>query len=137
MSNANGFVAEPFGPLYPKLGAGVAKFRKLANPTAEQRQAHGAAVEAAILASQSAWWRTERAVVPPNCASGTWHNNADGSVGEAIRAKQNAALLAWPDKQRRERTDAELREAYQRAMAEKWSAERLAPPEVVARVMAA
>ncbi len=114
---------EPFGPLYPDLGASVAKFRRIKNPTWEQRQAHGEAVEQAIRALQRQAMARATPTIPPSCASGTWHNggdyangHADGSVGKAIRAKHRASLLACPEKVRKARTDAEWRKMYIKAM---------------------
>ncbi len=41
-----------YGPVYPDLGASVAKFRRIKNPTREQRAAHADAIEKAIRAKQ-------------------------------------------------------------------------------------
>lgn len=70
-------------PIYPLLGLSVAKFRRIKNPTWEQRQAHGEAIE------------------------------------KAIRKKQENALLAYPEKVRKARTDCEWRSMYIEAMKEK------------------
>jgi hypothetical protein len=75
------------GPIYNIGSATLAKMRRVQNPTWEQRQAHGEAVEQAVLAAQWSALQRELPSFRPNCASGTWHNNADGKVGEAIRAK--------------------------------------------------
>jgi hypothetical protein len=85
-------VPEPFGPLYPNLGASVAKWRKIKNPTPEQREAHGRAIEEAIRALQRR------------------------DIGAALRAQQSRALLAFPEKVRRERTPVEWRDLYANAM---------------------
>jgi hypothetical protein len=112
-------LCQPFGPTYPALGASVAKYRKIANPTAAQRRAHGDAIGAAIRALQRAELQRELPSFRPSCASGTWHNNADGKVGEAMRAKHHAALLAAPGNERCARTDMEWRDKYRAAMREK------------------
>jgi hypothetical protein len=107
-------------PEYPAIPA-AKKFRAIprADLTTEQSIAYSDALTSTVRRLQDAWWRSERAVMPPTCASGTWHNNADGSISEAIAARQRAALLACPDKIRAARTDEELRAAYAAAMHEK------------------
>jgi hypothetical protein len=116
-------------PEYPAIPA-AKKFRAIprADLTPEQSIAYSDALTSTVRRLQDAWWRSERAVVPPNCVSGTWHNNADGSVGEAIAAKQRTALmrpqfLLGTERGgvviNRERTDEELRMAYAAAMQEK------------------
>jgi hypothetical protein len=113
-------------PEYPAIPA-AKKFRAIprADLTTEQSIAYSDALTSTVRRLQDAWWRSERAVVPPNCASGTWHNNADGSIGEAIAAKQRAALMrpqfldAKGAPVNRERTDEELCAAYAAAMHEK------------------
>jgi hypothetical protein len=110
---------EPFGPDYPKLGAAVAKWRKIANPSPAQKQAHGDAVSAAIRALQRAALARELPTIRPSCSSGTWHNNGDGSVGRAVADQHRRALLACPDAIRRARTAAEWQSLYDEAMAEK------------------
>ena len=109
------------GPIYPKLGWAVAKFRKIPriSLTPAQRDAYSATLVTAIAALQRAELQRELPSIRPHCASGTWHNNADGKISEAIRAQQRAALLAYPDKVRRARTQQEWRELYQRAMQDK------------------
>jgi hypothetical protein len=107
----------PFGPAYPVLG--LAKFRKIKQPSPEQRRAHGEAVGEAIRALQKRELQRELPEIRPSCASGTWHNNGDGKVGEAVRAQHRAALLAWPGKVRSSRTEAQWQTMYQQAMADK------------------
>lgn len=111
-------------PEYPAIPA-AKKFRAIprANLTAEQSIAYSDALTSTVRRLQDAWWRSERAVVPPNCVSGTWHNNADGSIGEAVRSQQRTALMrpqflgpAPGGVINRERTDEELRMAYAAAM---------------------
>lgn len=111
-------------PEYPHI-PGAVKFRKIANPTAEQRRAHGDAVSAAIRAMQAAALRRACLEPRPSCDSGTWHNNADGKVGAAIRAKQSRDLLTCGDRQRAARTDKELLAAYKEAMAAKRAVVRI------------
>ena len=112
------------GPEYPSLGATVAKYRKIQNPTAEQRRAHGDAVSAAIRALQQRESQRTLPRIAPLCASGTWHNNADGSVGRAIREQQQRALLAHVGEIRRKRTPAEWQSMYEDAMHDKRKAEQ-------------
>jgi len=118
-------------PPYPKLGETVAKFRRINNPTREQRQAHGEAVEEAFRALQRRELQRELPSFKPSCASGTWHNGGDyadghanGKLGEAIRNQQETALrkpqfLSPSGPRNRARTDWEWREAYIEAMKEK------------------
>lgn len=114
------------GPRYPvSLGAEVGRFRARAKRglsalTPEERQAYGAAVERGILALQ----RTEaQAGLPPvtprcQCASGTFHTTGE-AIHKAVREQQARALAAYPGLVRRRRTDAQWREMYCEAMAEK------------------
>lgn len=107
----------PFGPLYPALGASVARFRKIDNPTA--LQAHGAEVERAIRALQRQELQRVLPSIAPSCASGTWHNNADGSIGRSLRERQRAALLRCPEQIRKKRLPHEWQKLYEQAMKEK------------------
>lgn len=95
---------ECFWPPYPAIPA-AANYRRIPRHelTAEQSAAYSAAIVTTIRRMQDAWWRSERAIEPPLCTSGTWHNggdyrdgHADGSVGKAIRAKQRAELFQKP-----------------------------------------
>ena len=113
------YILEPFGPLYPDLGASVAKFRRIENPTREQRVAHADAIEKAILAKQRQALQREVPSIPASCESGTWHNNADGKVGAAIRQQHRTALFAYVDTVRRERTPKQWEKLYKEAMKEK------------------
>lgn len=109
-----------FGPIYTINCA--AKFRKrdgaLRDWSFEERQAYGAAVEAAILAAQASALRRTVVEPRPNCASGTWINTNDGAIGAAIRAKHNAALLNCPGNERRARSPDEWASMYAEAMPE-------------------
>lgn len=103
---------EPFGPEYNVASPALAKHRRLArngvaSMTYEQRQAYGAAVERAVLAAQ----RRELlgANAEPECRS-------VGDIGAARRAQQSRALLSWPGKVRRARTDDQWRTMYCEAM---------------------
>lgn len=123
---------EPFGPMYPDLGSGVAKYRRMAVGTGglmamdrQFRQAYGEAVEKAIRAKQRSELQRELPTHAVHCASGT--NHSDGAdIHEAIRRRQRAALLACPSQYRRDRPDHVWREMFVEAMAEK--AARNAPP---------
>ena len=117
------------GPTYNIEGASLKKFRRaardgLATLSHVERQAYGAAVEAAVLAKQHS--EGKRASEPehrPNCASGTWHTDGT-AIHKAVRTQQNRALLACPGKIRRDRTPDVWRSMYAEAMASKQ--ERLA-----------
>jgi hypothetical protein len=121
-------ILEPFGPDYPALGSRVAKFRRISKHklTAEQSREYSDAITSTILTLQRQALQRDRRPngITPSCASGTWHNNADGKVGQAIREQHRRSLLAYPDKVRRERTDAKWREMYAAAMTEKRQRER-------------
>lgn len=107
---------EKYGPQYPEMGPGVAKFRRLAAKAGSiasmdkaDRQAYGAAVEAAIRAKQRA------ALVPPSPQL----EGPPKDIGAVIRAKHRAALAAWPAQERRSRSPEKWQEMYEAAMAEK------------------
>jgi hypothetical protein len=90
---------EPFGPLYPQLGAGVIKHRKaarhgLSDLSGEQRRAYGLAVLEAIRGLCRAQLR--RAAVPasrPNCASRTFEQTG-ADILKAVAAQNRTACLA-------------------------------------------
>jgi hypothetical protein len=133
-----------FGPNYPQLGPAVAKFRKIANPTAAQRRAHGDAVSTAVRELQRRELQRELPTIKPRCVSGTWCNggdyadgHADGGVGRAIAAQQRRALLACPDQERRRRPASVWQAMYEAAMVEKRKRVQTttpAPPELVALI---
>lgn len=117
-------IPEPFGPVYPDLGAGVAKYRRKANYVGSlremlpgDRRAYGEAVEKAILAKQRAELQSfcTRAVAPSRAEP----------IGKARLAWLNGQLLAYPAKERAKRTEQELRAMYAHAMHEK---RRASPP---------
>lgn len=119
---------EPFGPLYPDLGSGVAKYRRMAVGAGglmamdkAMRNSYGEAVEKAIRAKQRSELQRELPSHPVHCASGTNHSDG-GAIHEAIRRRQRAALLACPAQYRRDRPDHVWREMYEEAMAEKAAA---------------
>jgi len=109
------------GPLYPKLGTSVAKFRKIKSPTAAQRQAHGDAVHAAMLALQRRALQRELPSIAPSCASRTWHADGD-AIHKAVRQQQHRELMSWPDRIRRARTAQEWQRLYDEAMRTKRAA---------------
>lgn len=116
------------GPAYPDLGAGVAKYRRLARHgladlTREERHAYGEAVERAVRAKQRSELQRELPSFKPNCASGTAHNTGD-AIHKAVQAQHRARTLAWPSQIRRARTRWEWEEMYERAMSEKRARER-------------
>jgi len=103
-----------FGPVYNVTGQGLAGYRKALNPSREERQEYGAAVEAAVIAMQRRELIRE-ACEPeqrPNCTSGTW----DEYPAEAIRRQQQTALLSCPARERAARTPHEWEVAYVNAM---------------------
>jgi Protein of unknown function (DUF5131) len=82
---------DPFGPQYPDLGPGVAKFRRMAFGGIAAmdrtiRRAYGEAVESAIKAKQRSSLLSGAAAPPPLIKD----------VGAYLRAKQRNALLACP-----------------------------------------
>jgi hypothetical protein len=108
---------DQFGPIY-NINAGAAFRRRegaLASWAREDRQAYGAAIEAAVLASQAAALRREVTEQRPNCASRSWAN-APGEVGEVVRRQHAAALAACPSQVRRSRTPQEWESLYVDAM---------------------
>jgi len=106
---------EQFGPIYPKLGNGVAKFRRRKLSAASKKE-YGAAVLNAVRALQA----SELARIKPgrnvHCASGTNY-----TTGEEILAaiRRQHVHLCNPDVLRRARSDADVEAAYKQAMLEK------------------
>jgi hypothetical protein len=106
------------GPEYTITSAALQNHRRAARKgglsamTKADRNAYGEAVEKAVLSAQRSALLREGSPLPSGCG-----------YGKALLAKLNAQLLAYPDKVRRARTDAEWREMYARAMAEKAEAE--------------
>lgn len=125
-------ILEPFGPDYNVDGAGLKAFRRAARKglsalSRDERQAYGAAVEAAVLTQQRAAFLRAAGVTDHNapCASGTWAS--DGAAIHAhMRRKQRAAILAAPSQIRRAREPDVWRAMYAEAMAERRERERLA-----------
>lgn len=115
------YFRDPEGPKYPNLGVRVAKYRKIPREemTPAHRHAYADAIEDAIRSLQRQALQRELPTHRCPCASGTYHNNADGKVGAAIRAQQHAAILRAPDVIRGKRTPAEWQAMYDEAMAEK------------------
>ena len=115
-------IQEPFGPMYPDLGTGVAKYRRMARKGGVQklpeaiRWAYGEAIEKAIRAKQRNELQRELPTHACHCASGS--SSPDG-IGEFMRRKQRAALAACPAQERRARTPQQWEEMYERAMADK------------------
>lgn len=113
-------IVEPFGPDYDVTGPGLATFRRkarkgLAALSRDERQAYGAAVEAAVLASQRAHLRRPDVAERPNCASGTYHTDGE-SISKAVRAQQRAAAVRDAARVRREREPKVWRAMYAEAM---------------------
>jgi len=89
------FQDREFGPIYPELGATVAKLRR-APRTPENIAAHGAAVLAAIKRKNDAALQRAAPSLPPcPCASGTRHNTGEAILA-AVRAQQLAQLHRRP-----------------------------------------
>jgi hypothetical protein len=123
MDNVTREPCEQFGPVYPALGATVAKFRRLARRGLQtlsdrERYGYGRAVETAIRALQRSELQRELPSFRSNCASGTWHTDG-ADIHAAIQRQQRNALLAWPSKQRRARTPYQWQRMYDEAMAGK------------------
>lgn len=111
----------PFWPVYNVESAALRKWRAKAKRSLlskEDKQAYGAAVEAAVKASQRAALMRVTAKHRINCASGTEYNNGE-EIHAAVKRQQINALLAYPEKVRRSRTPTEWRDMYAKAMAEK------------------
>jgi hypothetical protein len=119
-----------FGPEYTITSSALQKFRSRARKglrtwDRDQRQAYGAAVEQAVLSALRSQCKRHGEVMPaPRCASGTWHTTGE-EIEAAIRSRQNAALLAYPAKVRRERTP----EQWQALYAETMEAKRAHKPK--------
>lgn len=102
-------------PLYPNI-PGAAKFRKIANPTREQRIAHATVIENTIRALQVKELARELPEIKPACASGTFINNG-AELHEHLVRQRRAALARVPDQERAKRTDRELIAQYEAHMA--------------------
>jgi hypothetical protein len=123
-------IPEPgqFGPVYNLDSAALKKFRRagsLDGTLKQFRQAYGAAVEQAVLASQRAALNRAAPSLPrPNCASGTWLSDGR-EISKAVRAQHRASLAACPSQVRRARSAAVWQAMYDAAMAEKREREAL------------
>ncbi len=97
--------------LYPNLG--TAKWKKIKNPTPEQRAAHAEAIEKAIRALQ------RRELMGPDLDP----TAPCRDIGAAIRAQHRAALARCAEQERRKRDGKTWREMYRIAMG--WTQEQL------------
>jgi hypothetical protein len=104
-----------FGPIYSIGSAALAKHRRAYGTPEYDRQAHGAAVEAAVLAAQASALRREVSLPNAQCASGTWHSDG-ADIHKAMQAKQRAALAACPARVRAARTPHDWEAMYLAAM---------------------
>jgi hypothetical protein len=121
---------DDYGPEYNIDSAALKKFRRkrLSSMSRSERQAYGAAVEAAVLSAQRVALRRAAPSAPrPNCASGTTHNTGEAII-KAIREQHRAALLACPSQERRARSPVEWQTMYDAAMAERRKREAEPPP---------
>jgi len=85
-------VCEPFGPLYPQLGATVAKYRRKTSKA--DTKAYGNAVLEAIRSKQAGEIRRLAPSMPkPNTASGTYLSDGNDILKHVANA-QRAALLS-------------------------------------------
>jgi hypothetical protein len=119
---SNDMPAGQHGVPYNVAGPGLAIFRKALNP---DRQAYGAAVEAAVIAMQRREMLRE-ACEPeqrPNCASGSW----DEYPGDAVRRQQQSALLSCPARERAARSANDWEMMYCEHMRAQCGAEWIAP----------
>jgi hypothetical protein len=105
-------------PAYYDLGSSVAKFRRKAELTKDERRAYGEAVERAVLAKQRQALQRELPSHAVSCASGTSHSDGR-KISEAVRQQQRASLLSYPAKVRAARPSHEWRKLYDKAMDEK------------------
>jgi hypothetical protein len=112
-------------PIYNIDSAALKKHRAkarngLGDLSRQEILAYAAAVEKAVLAKQRSQLRQslEPTESRPNCASGTCYTTG-AEISAAIREQQRNALLAYPAKVRRARTDVEWAAMYEKAMAEK------------------
>jgi len=110
------------GPLYPQLGPGVEKYRRLARKglakmAREDRYAYGEAVELAILSLQRR--ELDRETKTPD--------RRNEPLGDARLKMLRNQLLAWPDQERRARSEVEWKSMYDAAMAEKRKAAEAKP----------
>jgi hypothetical protein len=126
-------VEDPFGPDYNVESPALRKHRRLARAglaalDRAERQAYGAAVEAAVLASQRARLVRAAPTFKANCASGTFHNDG-AALHAALLNQQRAAAVAAPGQIRRARSPEQWRTMYAEAMAEKRAA--LAPRALI------
>lgn len=114
-------LSEQYGPAYPDLGATVAKLRRVAanhSIAAFKRLAvreHGRAVLKAIAGKQRAELAREGTAAPAP------YTGTNRQIGLKILASiaKSARQTCNPDAIRKARTDAELIEAYEAAMAAK------------------
>jgi len=109
-----------FGPAYPDLGSGVAKFRKrgpIAKMAKADRRAYGEAVETAIRAKQRAALMRE----------GTSPRSFE-PIGDARLQRMRQALQASVARERREREPDEWKPMYAAAMEEKKKRAAAPPP---------
>jgi len=115
---------EPFGPVYPKL-TGLDYWRKKPALTKGEWLVYGAAVREKIAALNRAALMKELPSHGCPCASGTWESDPK-KIMAAVK-RQNQAKL-WTEADRKRRTDAEIIEAYNKAMAEKRARQLKADP---------
>jgi hypothetical protein len=115
-------MSEDQGPLYPDMGLAVAKYRKIpkAKLTAEQRDAYSAAIVAKIKSLQRSELIGDLTPTSPKCvcASGTTFSRGE-DIHRAVREQQKRALLAYPAKVRKARTNWEWEDMYKKAMEKK------------------
>lgn len=110
-------------PLYPDLGQGVARYRRLAirglaSMLVTDRRAYGDAVLSAVRSKQRQELQRELPSHPVHCASGTNHNTGDAII-KAMQTKHRAALTAAASQERRARKPEVWKEMYAKAMKEK------------------
>lgn len=105
---------EPFGPDYPNLGPGVAKFRRIKNPTPEQRRAHGQAVGAAIRAlNKRAAQQRDATRLPPI------YVGSEAERAAKLRAANLASHRAALTRNLPQREPKQIEREYVRALDEK------------------
>ena len=111
-------------PSYPALGTKVEKLRKAARSDAAKRREHGEAVLEAVRSKQTQALRRDLGSFRSNCASGTEHTDGK-SILSAVAQQNKRAFWAAVERDKKARTDDEIRRAYAEAMKAKQAANDL------------
>jgi|SRR6185295_6716510 len=109
---------EDEGPEYPDLGPGVASLRRKAIANPDDREAsrkHGEAVLAAIGRLNNRALTAAGNIGNPHCASGSAENEGY-AILRAVKADNLRRFNASITRDRKARTDEQIRDAYNAAM---------------------